>query len=75
MAVLRNIQHGLLSSDAHSGIPQPPEKRATGIQEGGKDYLLSERSEKENKVIQGKSDAVCAGGEDRLVVTQRIGDE
>lgn len=62
MAVLgRNIQHVLLSSDAHSGIPSPCET-AVQIQEGGKDYLLSERSEKVNKVIQGKSEAVWARG-------------
>lgn len=43
-----------------------PVKHAIRIQEGGKDYLLSERSEKESKVIQGKSDTVCARGESRL---------
>lgn len=43
------------------GSPAPV-KHAVQIQEGGKDYLLSERSEKVNKVIQGKSEAVWARG-------------
>lgn len=43
------------------GSPAPV-KQAVQIQEGGKDYLLSERNEEVNKVIQGKSEAVWTRG-------------